>query len=437
MSYLPTKRTIVALWIGWTLIMLGYFIFVPARFKLARPDRALSWTVFETTSGSQKDKVYLNEPFLNRHVSWDSEFYLAIALGGYEDPNIRRVGESFGAVTTGGGFWPFVIPQIVGGVQPGISLSYAFFPFYPFLTRILSLPLSILGLTPIGTASLAAVIISLLGTLAAALAIFQLGQDELGDAGGLRAAFYLLIFPGSFFLAVIYTEGLFLGLAFSSLLLIRRGHLVWAAILAVLATFTRAIGVALVVPLIMAWVHRGSWLDLDLEWRQIYFKGIPWKSLLWAVVILSPVLAFAIWKFSYFGMAFSRVEEVFFGRGLLSLGSTFVAWREAFNSLFGSNSQAAAYYFVEFGAIILGFTACIAGLRKYPDLAWFGLLVVFLSFTSGPAQCMHRYILAAPPIYLFLSNLGRRPAFDRVWTMASILIMGVMATMFMFDMWAG
>ena len=105
--------------------------------------------------------------------------------------------------------------------------------------------------------------------------------------------------------------------------------------------------------------------------------------------------------------------------------------------MFEGNPQATAYYAVEFGAIILGFTACISGLRKYPDLAWFGLLVVFLSFTSGPAQGMYRYVLAAPPIYLFLSNLGRRPAFDRVWTIGSTLVMSVMAIMFMFDMWSG
>ncbi len=437
MGFIPTKKTVVALWTGWMLIMLGYFIFVPARLRVARPDRALSWTAEETTAGSQRHKVYLNEPTLNRHVSWDSEFYLAIAVGGYEDPNIRRVGESLGVSTTGGGFWPFVIPQTAGGEQEGISLSYAFFSFYPFLIRILSLPLTFLALNPIAAASIAGVIISLLGALAASLAIFQLGQDELGDEGGLRAAFYLLIFPSSFFLAVIYTEGLFLGLAFSSLLLIRRGHLFWAAVLAVLATFTRAVGVALVIPLIMAWTRSGSWMDLDLEWRQIYYRGIPWKSLGWGLIIMSPLIAFTIWKLSYFGMAFSRVEEEFFGRGLLSLGYSIVAWRDAFNALFGPNPQSAAYHFVEFGAIVLAFTACIAGLRKYPDLAWFGLLVVFLSFTSGPAQGMHRYVLAAPPVWLFLSNLGRRPAFDRVWTLGSILVMGVMATMFMFDMWAG
>jgi hypothetical protein len=38
---------------------------------------------------------------------------------------------------------------------------------------------------------------------------------------------------------------------------------------------------------------------------------------------------------------------------------------------------------------------------------------------------------------LFLSRLGDKPAFDRIWTMGSILVMGLMATMFIFDMWAG
>ncbi|MCI0575144.1 MAG: hypothetical protein L0332_24980 [Chloroflexi bacterium] len=425
----------MAIWLGWAVIMLAYQVWVPARLSLQRPDRALEWTPAETTAGSQAGKTYLNEPFLNNHVSWDSEYYLAIAVGSYEDPDIRRVGETL--VSGGGGFWPFVIPQNSGSVQPGISLSYAFFPFYPLAIRLFSLPLSLLGLNPIATATLAGVLVSMLGTLAAMLALFELARTELGEAGGLRAAFYLLIFPSSFFLAQVYTEGLFVGLAFSSLALLRRGRRGWAAVLAVLATFTRAAGVALAVPLLLSWVREGEWLELDLDWRQLYFNGLPWKAAGHALVVLGPVLAYMLWRISYYGLAFSRVEEEYFGRGLLSLGYTFIAWSEAFRSLFGTNTQAAAYYAVEFSAILLGFAACIAGLRRHPDLAWFGLLVVFLSFTSGPAQGMHRYVLGAPPLFLFLSRLGQKPAFDRTWMIASTLVMGIMATMFMFDMWAG
>ena len=428
------KRTIFLIWLGWAVIMLLYQVIIPARLELRRPDRALAWTATETTLGSQRGKIYLNEPFLNRHVSWDSEYYLAIAVGGYEDPNINRVGSS--VVSTGGGFWPFVVPANSVN-RPGISLSYAFFPFYPLMIRVFSWPLSLLGLNEIATATLAGVVVSLLGTLMAMLALWELARPHLGEEGALRAVFYLLIFPSSFFMAEVYTEGLFVGLAFASLAMLSRGRVRWAVLFAVLATFTRAVGVALVVPLLMHWIREGEWLELDLDWRQLYFRGLPWRAIGNALIILAPALAFLLWRVSYYGLAFSRVEEEFFGRGFLSLGYMFVGWSEAFRSLWGSNGNAAAYYAVEFIGIILGFAASISGLRRYPDLAWFSLLVVFLSFTSGPAQGMHRYVLGAPALFLFLARLGEKPAFDKIWTLASILLMGMMATMYMFDMWAG
>src|SRR6185295_6978260 len=133
----PYHRTIFGIWLGWAVIMLAYHIVLPMRLTVLPPDRTLDWTVLETMPSSQSKKLYLNEPFLNRHVSWDSEFYLAIAVGGYEDPHIRRIRGSIGSSGSLGesnssnqGFWPFVIPPGVSS-QPGISLSYAFFPFYP------------------------------------------------------------------------------------------------------------------------------------------------------------------------------------------------------------------------------------------------------------------------------------------------------------------
>jgi hypothetical protein len=432
----PSRRTVFFIWLGWVIIMLVYQALVPARLNLERPDLALSWTPGSTQAGSQEDKKYLADPFLNAHVSWDSEYYLAIANGGYEDPAIQRVNVG-GDLLSGGSYWPFVIPTSSGVPRAGIPLSYAFFPLYPLATRLVAAPLTLLGLSDVATVTLAGVMVSMLGTLAAMLALYELARQELDAASGVRAAFYLLIFPSGFFLAQVYTEGLFVGLAFSSLVLLRRGQRGWAALLAVLATFTRAVGVVLVIPLFISWLEQGEWLDMDLEWRQIYDKGLPWRAMWHGLVALSPVIFFLLWRVSYLGMAFGTVEEHYFGRGMLSLGPTFISWSEAFQALFGSNPQAAAYYAVEFGAIFLALAACIYSLRRCPDLAWFGFLVVFLSWTSGPAQGMHRYVLAAPPLFIFLSRLGRNPAFDRVWTVLSVLLMGLMATMFTFDMWAG
>ncbi len=431
----PTKRSIFFIWLGWAVVMLGYQVLVPARLELARPDYALNWTVSETRPNSQAGKIFLNEPFLNRHVSWDSEYYLAIATYGYEAPTIHRVGTTFMTGSTIAS-WPF-LPTGTSGAREGVPLTFAFFPFYPLTIRLLAYPLAVLGLNQIATATLAGVIVSMAGTLMGMLALYELAKDELGEEGGLRAAFYLIIFPSGFFLAQVYTEGLFVGLAFTALVLIRQKKRGWAALVAVLATFTRAVGVALVLPLFISWVQDREWMKLDLEWREIYFKGLPWKAIRNLFIISAPAIAFMLWKVSYPGMAFSKVEDEFFGRGLLSFGMSFITWSGAFRDLFGENTQAAAYYAIEWAAILFGFAACIRGFRHHPDLALFGFAVVFLSFTSGPAQGMHRYILAAPPVFLYLSKLGEKKAFDRVWTIASVLVMGLLATLFMFDMWTG
>jgi hypothetical protein len=54
------------------------------------------------------------------------------------------------------------------------------------------------------------------------IAIADLAEGGLAEGEGRRAAFYLLIWPGSVFLAQVYSEGLFLGLSFGALALMRR-----------------------------------------------------------------------------------------------------------------------------------------------------------------------------------------------------------------------
>ena len=433
-----SRRTIIWVWVGWVAAILLYQVMVSARLEIASPDYALAWTPNETQLGSQDGKPYLNEPFMNDQVAWDSEYYLAIAVYGYEDPTIFRINTDSEPASGEKGIWPFKIPVKPGEpVLPGVPLSYAFFPLYPFVVRILAYPLSIFGLSEIATATLSGVLVSILGTLLGMISLYELAKEELGEEGGLRAAFYLVIFPSGIFLAQVYTEGLFVGLAFSSLVMIRRRKLGWAALLAIFATFTRAVGIALALPLLISWIREQEWRDLDIEWRQIYYNGLPWKVIGKALVTLAPVFAFLVWKISYYGLAFSQVEAQFFGRGVLSLGSTWYNWSNGFKAIFGDNSQAAAYYVLEWAAVVLGFTACGMGFKKYPDLAAFGLAVVFLSFTSGPAQGMHRYILAAPPVLLQLANWGENKAFDRIWTTVSVLLLGILAILFTFNLWAG
>lgn len=58
-----------------------------------------------------------------------------------------------------------------------------------------------------------------------------------------------------------------------------------------------------------------------------------------------------------------------------------------------------------------------------------------LSWSSGGAQGMHRYILTAPSVFVALARWSRNPVFDRAWTLASVLMMGLLATLFAFNFW--
>jgi hypothetical protein len=250
-----TFRNIVLLWLAWALILIGFQAFATARVQPQWPDSAQGWTEATTSPTAkikyQADHPYLLEPFMNNQVAWDSEYYLAIAVGGYDDPcaptmNLDQQDVSVPCTDKNP-------PPARENPQKPISLSYAFFPFYSVLIHLFALPIG-LFLKPIAAATLAGVIVSALGTLAGMLALYDLTYDSLGEDGGMRAIFYLLIFPTGFFLVQVYTEGLFIGLAFTCLAMLKRKHLVLAALLAAAATMTRAVGVALVIP----WRSPGS-----------------------------------------------------------------------------------------------------------------------------------------------------------------------------------
>jgi hypothetical protein len=71
--------------------MIAYQAYVIGRINLQSPDRSLNWTEIETRPNHQAGKIYLLEPFMNDHVAWDSEYYLAFAIGGYHDPTMVAI----------------------------------------------------------------------------------------------------------------------------------------------------------------------------------------------------------------------------------------------------------------------------------------------------------------------------------------------------------
>jgi hypothetical protein len=395
-----THWQLVGIWLVWALVLIGFQTIVQERYQPNRPDRATQWTPNETARNSQNDKPYLLEPFLNNQVSWDSEFYLSIATVGYDDPDIR-------VVETAGGDY---------------SMNYAFFPLYPLLMRVVRIPFALLGVTAVGASALAGVVIALLGTLGALFALYDLVRDDLGEDGALRTAFYLLIFPTGFFLAQVFTEGLFLALALGCLALLRRKQFVFAAVLAVFAAWTRAIGVLLTLPIFLAVLQVQPW------------KRASWRDWLRLLLPLAPVAAYGIY-WLILGTPSALVQDTWFGRGF-DLQRFLNTWGFAWEQFITAEEiQSRVYYGLEFAAVLLVIVACVLSARRYPVIALFSLLAFFIPLATSAPQSLVRYALAVPSVFLWLGQMGKRPVFDRGWTVLSLLLMGMLVSLFTFDMW--
>src|SRR5215208_6056323 len=241
---------IVLFWLAWAVIILSFQWIVTARLEIKHPDLAVFWTKSQTMPSSNNGKIYLLEPFMNRQVAWDSEYYVGIAVGGYDDPEA-------GAVTN-----PKTGQKVIK--------NYSFFPFYPYVMRVFALPLKLLGVNPIAAATLAGVVVGAIGTLAGLLALWDMTRPYFEAEDAYRAVFYALIFPTAFFFAMVYTEGLFIGLAFGALALSKRQHWFWASILCLLAAWTRAHGAVLTLPLLAFWL-------LQINWRESLKPQITWQ----------------------------------------------------------------------------------------------------------------------------------------------------------------
>jgi hypothetical protein len=403
-------RTILLLWLGWFLLLFAIQKVALLRFEFKRPDYAVAWTANETRAPAPKTEPYLIDPFMNQQVAWDSEYYISITLHGYDDPAVD-----------------VLVDRETGRI---FTKNYAFFPFYPLVMKVFYTLLTPLtgAMTDVARATLAGVIVSLLGTLLALFALYDLLKDQVDENTRMRALFYFLIFPSACFLAVVYTEGLFMGIAFSVLALNKRGQWLAASLLAFLAPWTRAVGAALVVPLLVTWF-------LSIDWKSPLKPQIRPRFIVQGLLALSPAISYFAWRTSNLGTGW-EVAQQWFGRVELGFGATLDAYRWQFEHT-AHNLQSQVYFGLEFFCLTLAVLACLILLRKDPAISLFGLAVVILSTFSGGGQGLARYVLPVIPMYVLLARLGRNTVFDRLWTIASVFAMGISAALFAFDFWIG
>lgn len=303
-------------------------------------------------------------PLFDAFSRWDGFNYLAIAAKGYpvSDPS-----------------------------------SAAFFPLYPLLARSLAVLTG--GASGPGL-EIAALIVSNVALLAAVTALIALCRLDYGAGVASRAAWYLLLFPTSFFLSAVYAESLFLALTLGAMLCARRDRWVLAGALGGLAALTRPFGFVVAIPIAMEAYFR--WREGVRSWRPIAGLAI-------VPLALGAYMAYLGWHFGD-PLAFVHAQADWHR----SLSGPWEGFFQALSGPLTINRLPHSAIDLLAAALTLGLVVAAWKLLR-PSYALFLTALVLLPLSTGSIGSLMRFDAGFFPIFMILGLAGRSRTFDRVY----------------------
>ena len=369
----------VGMFAGWWLVLQSFAVLAFFRFHLTEPDYAYGWT------SQIRGMLPLHwQGFIALHARFDSGFYATIAQQGYT------------------------------------AQSASFLPFYPLLIRIgLSGVCAPLQALPIACSDMGvAFVISNVAALSAVLVLYKLARLDCDGEHASRGVFYFLIFPSAFFLTAAYSESVFVVLAASSLLAARRRWWAAAIMAAMLAMLTRATGLCLFAALLVEWRAARPWRDL--RW-------------LWLLAIPAAFVAFEAYLQAQ-GLSFFATEQQLFKRAPLNFGAleANLDWEHV---LAHPEAQVNLALDLTLAAFVF-LVSAVGAWRVRLSYGVFGALCVLLPLSSGQVLGLDRFALSAFTAPLILARIAGS-WFDRLYTLAAVLLLAIYTILFVQGYWAG
>ncbi len=307
---------------------------------------------------------------------WDSVWYMAISTGGYGD-----------------------------------GAREAFFPLYPLVVRIASVPLR----SPLVAGALASTAL-----LAVALVLLhRLVALDFDRRVARNAVLVTALFPMSFFFSAVYNESLFLSLSIGAIYAARSERWALAGALGALAAATRSAGVLLLVPLAILYLWDGGRVrgrsPRPLRADALWLGLVPLGLVAYCVYLklgggdaLAPFHAQEVWFRTFAGPFAGAWDGVVAGvqgvRQLLSGARDPVFFREA-----GGDPFVVAHHNIELlGWLVLTVVATIGALRRLPAAYGAYLLAALalpLSYPVGPQPLMSlpRFVSVLFPLAIWLA----------------------------------
>ena len=315
---------------------------------------------------------------------WDSEWYLRIAVEGY---------------------------------QPGGSSAFA--PLYPALICLLGM---LLG----GNDLLAAFIISNLATVICCILLYQETSNRLDGLSAERTVLFMLAFPTAFFLMCAYSESLFLLFVLLVWRFLLRHKWLWALIFSVLAILTRFQGAGIIIPLVYYW-----------------YKSNP-SNRSWGFAYLCLPLVFVTWGlFVHYILGTEYPWDALAANWNLRLGWPWEGFLNNLLMLFNPPKDTLLDPFsisMDFVIAVL-FISLMAATVKYLPLEYPLLMLVLFAPTlfkvgeSGIFVSVSRYVLPLFPGFMILGYWGQNKIFRIGWLVISFALQALMSAAFILWVW--
>ncbi|MFC8957503.1 mannosyltransferase family protein [Streptomyces sp. NPDC057101] len=296
----------------------------------------------------------------------------------------------------------------------------AFFPGFPLLLR------AVHAVVPYWTA--AGLLISFVAGAVAVLALARIAQRHLPrqDAGR-HTVLLMLVSPCAVFLAVGYTEALFLALALPAWLAAQRHAWATASLLAALATAVRISGLFLAAAMAVLFV------------LSVRARG-DWRKLPWIAVPLVPVALYFSYLRTHTGdwMAWKHAQERGWYRDFHAPWTTWShTWDAAFDGIYGTGygfmSQAELVAMVT-GLVLLG---VLLWRKSWPEATYTALSLWALG-TSYWYMSVPRATLLWWPLWITLAAvLMPRPRLRVLYLCLACPLAVVFALAFLTGRWAG
>ncbi len=337
--------------------------------------RAVTWATLAVTS------LFTHQSILQEVDRWDSRWFLRAATLG----------------------WPRHLPFDHGHVA---GSTIAFFPLFPLSIRWLS---DLTGLSPLA----AGITLTTVTGLTAMIGVWALVRHYADQASADRATLLVAVFPGSFVLSMVYSEGWALTFLAFGLLALLQKRWVLAGLLGLLASFTTPVALAFEVSCLWCAYRE---LSTERNWRAL------------AAPILAPLgfVYYQVWIWQHTGNLNAwRLTERGGWKSYPSLVYAFHTVAVFVRDPIATNKTDDLLFVC---TVLVVVAAVVAVRSSMPTpLVLYALSSAALGMISAPIGLRPRFIFLAFPLIIAVGTRLRGRAYVAVAAVSTVFLIGFTA----------